>query len=119
MAELKDAALVLPCPMRMQRAGIFRRREDFCSQHPGAAAYTSLGQLLYRSCIQHIDGVDGDSANGLAEVPSFNKSPIKSANRKRGCLRSASVIYCAPACASMRTALNELFKKHVYDYPKS
>jgi GDP/UDP-N,N'-diacetylbacillosamine 2-epimerase (hydrolysing) len=50
------------------------------SEHTNARAYTSLGQLLYLSCILHVDGVVGNSSSGIMEVPSF-KIPITSIGR--------------------------------------
>jgi GDP/UDP-N,N'-diacetylbacillosamine 2-epimerase (hydrolysing) len=88
---------------------LFRKIEDFCALHPQARAYTSLGQLRYLSCIQHVDGVVGNSSSGLAEVPSFKKGTINIGDRQRGRLKAASVIDCSPDQDSIRKALKLLY----------
>jgi len=156
LAELQDTGLIFTMPNADTEGRVlFEKIEEFCAQHPRANAYTSLGQLRYLSCIQHVDGVVGNSSSGLAEVPSFKKGTINIGDRQRGRLRAASVIDCEPKRASIRAALGELFsaefqsrlpavenpygnggasdaiveeleqrpldellKKHFYDYPK-
>jgi len=88
---------------------LFRQIEAFCAQHSKACVYTSLGQLRYLSCIQHVDGVVGNSSSGLAEVPSFKKGTINIGDRQRGRLRAASVIDCEPDQDSIRKALKLLY----------
>lgn len=90
---------------------LFRQINKFCQQHSNARAYTSLGQLLYLSCIQHVDGVVGNSSSGLTETPSFKKGTVNIGDRQRGRLRSASIIDCAPDKVSIGKALKHLFSK--------
>jgi len=65
--------------------------------------------LRYLSCIQHVDGVVGNSSSGLAEVPSFKKGTINIGDRQRGRLKASSVIDCEPDQDSIRTALKQLY----------
>lgn len=110
LAELQDTGLIFTMPNADTEGRVlFEKIEEFCAQHPRANAYTSLGQLRYLSCIQHVDGVVGNSSSGLAEVPSFKKGTINIGDRQRGRLRAASVIDCEPKRASIRAALDELF----------
>ncbi|EGV27990.1 UDP-N-acetyl-D-glucosamine 2-epimerase, UDP-hydrolysing [Thiorhodococcus drewsii AZ1] len=110
LAELQDTGLVFTMPNAdVEGRVLFRQIEDYCSRHKNAQAYTSLGQLLYLSCIKHFDGVVGNSSSGLAEVPSFNKGTINIGDRQRGRLRAASVIDCEPDQASIGAALCQLF----------
>lgn len=83
--------------------------EDFVARHPNARAYTSLGQLRYLSCIQHVDGVVGNSSSGLAEAPSFGKGTVNIGDRQRGRLRAESVIDCAPDRYSIIAAMQQLY----------
>jgi len=83
--------------------------EQFAAAHPNARAYTSLGQLRYLSCIQHVDGVVGNSSSGLAEVPSFRKGTVNIGDRQRGRLKADSVIDCAPDRQSITAALRTLY----------
>jgi GDP/UDP-N,N'-diacetylbacillosamine 2-epimerase (hydrolysing) len=83
--------------------------KDFCTTRPHAKAFTSLGQLRYYSCIQHCDGVVGNSSSGLAEVPSFMKGTINIGDRQKGRLRAASVIDCEPYHGAISKALSRLW----------
>ena len=83
--------------------------EQFVAKHSNARAYTSLGQLRYLSCIQHVDGVVGNSSSGLIEVPSFKKGTINIGDRQRGRLKAVSVIDCDPDRASIAAGLNRLY----------
>ena len=110
LAELVDTGLIFTMPNADTEGRVlFKQIEDFCTHHPHARAYTSLGQLRYLSCIQHVDGVVGNSSSGLAEVPSFNKGTINIGDRQRGRLRAASVIDCEPDRAAIGAAFDRLF----------
>ena len=110
LSELHDTGLIFTMPNADTEGRVlFRKIQDFCTIHPQARAYTSLGQLRYLSCIQHVDGVIGNSSSGLAEVPSFKTGTINIGDRQRGRLRADSVIDCLPERESIRTALIRLF----------
>lgn len=83
--------------------------ERFVAGHPHARAYTSLGQLRYLSCIQHVDGVVGNSSSGLTEVPTFHKGTINIGDRQRGRLKASSVIDCKPDRQSITSAIRKLY----------
>ena len=109
LAERQETGLIFTMPNADTEGRVlFRQIEDFCARHANARAYTSLGQLRYLSCIQHVDGVVGNSSSGLAEVPSFKKGTINIGDRQRGRLRAASVIDCEPDRASIGAALDQL-----------
>jgi len=110
LAELKDTGLIFTMPNADTEGRIlFHQVEAFCAKHSQARAYTSLGQLRYLSCLQHVDGVVGNSSSGLTEVPSFNKGTINIGDRQRGRLRAASVIDCQPERKSISMAISQLF----------
>lgn len=112
LAELDDTGLIFTMPNADTEGRVlFKQIEAFCSRHPQARAYTSLGQLRYLSCIQHVDGVVGNSSSGLLEAPSFRKGTINIGDRQRGRLRAASVIDCEPELDSIRVALKRLFSR--------
>ena len=96
---------------------LFQMIETFVHDRPHACAFTSLGQLRYLSCIQHVDGVVGNSSSGLAEVPSFRKPTINIGDRQRGRLKAASVIDCPPksaaVAASIRIALDSAYQQQL------
>jgi len=110
LAELKDTGLIFTMPNADTEGRVlFRQIEVFCAQHSQARVHTSLGQLRYLSCIQHVDGVVGNSSSGLAEVPSFKRGTINIGDRQRGRLKAASVIDCEPDQDSIRKALKLLY----------
>jgi len=110
LAELKDTGLILTMPNADTEGRVlFRQIETFCARHSQAHAYTSLGQLRYLSCIQHVDGVLGNSSSGLLEVPSFKKGTINIGDRQRGRLKAASVIDCEPDRGAISKALELLY----------
>ena len=110
LSELHNTGLIFTMPNADTEGRVlFRKIQDFCATHPQARAYTSLGQLRYLSCIQHVDGVIGNSSSGLAEVPSFKTGTINIGDRQRGRLRADSVIDCLPERESIRAALIRLF----------
>ena len=112
LAELQDTGLIFTMPNADSEGRIlFRQIQDFCACHPLANAYISLGQLRYLSCIQHVDGVLGNSSSGLAEVPSFKKGTINIGDRQRGRLRADSIIDCKPERAEIDAALEKLFSR--------
>lgn len=88
---------------------LFEMIEEFIVRHPNAKAVTSLGQLLYFSCVKHVDGVIGNSSSGLSEVPSFKKCTINIGDRQKGRLKAESVIDCEPAETSISNAIRKLY----------
>ena len=96
---------------------LFQMIKTFVLDRPHACAFTSLGQLRYLSCIQHVDGVVGNSSSGLAEVPSFSKPTINIGDRQRGRLKAESVIDCLPKSdvieTSIKLALSPVFQQRL------
>lgn len=88
---------------------IFKMIEEFVSRHQNAYAFTSLGQLLYFSCIAQIDGVIGNSSSGLTEVPTFRKATINIGDRQKGRAQAKSVINCEPKSSSIRKAIAKIY----------
>jgi len=110
LSEIEDVGLIFTMPNSdTEGRVIFKQIQEFCANHPRSRAYTSLGQLRYFSCIQHVDGVVGNSSSGLCEVPSFKKGTINIGERQRGRLRAHSVIDCESERESIKSALKRLF----------
>lgn len=110
LSELSETGLIFTMPNADTDGRVlFRQIEAFCAQHPNACAHTSLGQLRYLSCLQHVDGVVGNSSSGLTEAPSFKKGTINIGDRQRGRLKASSVIDCSPDLNSIRKALEKLY----------
>jgi GDP/UDP-N,N'-diacetylbacillosamine 2-epimerase (hydrolysing) len=98
---------------------LFNLIEEFVEKHSNANAYTSLGQLRYLSCIQHVDGVVGNSSSGLLEVPSFSKGTVNIGDRQRGRLKAESVIDCKPERQSITEALQQLYSSEFQESLKT
>lgn len=112
LSELEDTHIVFTMPNSDPEGRLlFAQIEEFCKHRVHARAYTSLGQLRYLSCIEHFDGVIGNSSSGLLEVPSFKKGTINIGDRQRGRLRAESVIDCEPVRVSIRSALERLYSR--------
>ena len=90
---------------------IFQLIQSFCRRNENAVAFTSLGQIRYLSCLNHVDMVIGNSSSGLAEVPSFKIPTINIGDRQRGRMKADSVINCEPK-------ENEIFESIVKAYQK-
>jgi GDP/UDP-N,N'-diacetylbacillosamine 2-epimerase (hydrolysing) len=110
LEDMRDTGLIFTMPNADTEGRVlFRQIEEFCDRNLNARAYTSLGQLRYLSCIQHVDGVVGNSSSGLTEVPSFKKGTINIGDRQRGRLQAASVINCEPDRVSISAAIHQLY----------
>ncbi|MEQ8314078.1 MAG: UDP-N-acetylglucosamine 2-epimerase [Gammaproteobacteria bacterium] len=71
----------------------------------------SLGQQLYFSCLEQVDGVLGNSSSGIIEAPSFGKGTINIGDRQKGRIKAASVIDADADTTSILNALGELYSE--------
>jgi GDP/UDP-N,N'-diacetylbacillosamine 2-epimerase (hydrolysing) len=110
LSSLQDTSLIFTMP-NADTGGrvLIDMIQRFVAEHPDAHAHTSLGQLRYLSCIQHVDGVVGNSSSGLIEAPSFGKGTINIGDRQQGRLKAHSVIDCDPEQRSIASALEKLY----------
>ena len=109
LSELTNIGLIFTMPNADSDSRvIFQKINDFCAQNSSAKAFVSLGQLLYFSCLQVVDGVIGNSSSGLLEVPSFKKGTINIGDRQKGRIRAESVIDCLPDRLSIADAISKL-----------
>lgn len=110
LAKFKDIGLIFTMPNADNEGrNLTKQIESFCGQNHKARFFTSLGQLRYLSCIQHVDGVVGNSSSGLTEVPSFKKGTINIGDRQRGRLKADSIIDCKPRVLDICNAISKLF----------
>src|SRR5688572_6245492 len=97
LAELEETHLIFTMPNADEGGRkLTTMVEDFCKQHAQARSYKSLGQLLYLSCMLHVDAVVGNSSSGIIEAPALHKGTVNIGDRQRGRLRAASVVDCEP-----------------------
>ena len=109
---------------------IIKMIDEYVSKNSNRAiSFINMGQLLYLSSLQYIDGVIGNSSSGLLEVPSFKIGTINIGDRQRGRIKGDSVIDCLNDKNSIIKSINKLYsnkfkkilKKSVnpYDYGES
>jgi GDP/UDP-N,N'-diacetylbacillosamine 2-epimerase (hydrolysing) len=84
---------------------------EFAHQNQNAFLYVSLGQKLYFSCIEQVDGVVGNSSSGLLEVPTFKKGTVNIGDRQEGRLKAKSVIDCKATSKDVSRAIKKLYSK--------
>ena len=110
LEELEDAHLLFTMP-NADTAGreLAAMVNQFAESRQNVRVYTSLGQLLYLSCMKHVDVVVGNSSSGLAEAPSMGIATINIGDRQKGRLSASSVIDCEPTQQSISGALNAVF----------
>jgi len=88
---------------------IIKMIKEFVSKNDNTKAFSSLGQLLYLSCMKIVDGVIGNSSSALLEAPTLKKGAINIGDRQRGRIQATSVINCKPKKESICRALEELY----------
>ncbi len=76
-----------------------------------AAAFDSMGQLLYLSTMQYVDAAIGNSSSGIIEAPSFKIGTINIGDRQRGRIKSESIIDCKPDFWDIKKAFEILYSK--------
>jgi len=110
LEELEETHIVFTLPNAdADGRKIMAMVEEFVSKNLNSRVYTSLGQLRYLSCIEHMDGIVGNSSSGLIEAPSFKKGTVNIGDRQKGRLQAGSVINCDPQRGSIAGALVRLY----------
>lgn len=110
LAKLKETQLIFTLSNADNGGRLLTKMvRDFVAHHNNARAYDSLGQVLYLSCISHVDGVVGNSSSGLLEVPSFKKGTVNIGDRQLGRIQANSVINCKPLKEDISRALTQLY----------
>src|SRR6185436_5971279 len=75
--SLRDTTLIFTMPNAdADNRVIVERIRAFVDTHAHAHAFDSLGQTRYLSCLQHVDGVVGNSSSALTEAPTFRKGAV-------------------------------------------
>jgi GDP/UDP-N,N'-diacetylbacillosamine 2-epimerase (hydrolysing) len=96
LTALRNTTLILTKPNAdTDGRVIIDMLDDFADRYEHAHVFTSLGQLLYLSCLAQVDAVVGNSSSGLTEAPTFRKATVNIGDRQRGRVQAASVIDCA------------------------
>lgn len=110
LSDFKDTGIIFTMPNADTNGRILIEMiKKFTHENNNAKWHTSLGQIRYLSCINHIDAVVGNSSSGLIEVPTFKKPTINIGDRQKGRLKADSVIDCEPQKDSILKSLKKAF----------
>jgi|TARA_B100001093_G_C26809815_1_gene1007077 GDP/UDP-N,N'-diacetylbacillosamine 2-epimerase (hydrolysing) len=86
--------------------------DNYISKHSNnSIGFTSLGNLLYLSALQHVDVVVGNSSSGLIEAPSFKIGTINIGDRQKGRIKTKSIIDCLPTKADIQKSFKKVYSK--------
>ena len=108
--EMEDTHVIFTMPNADTNGRVLINMiNSFCAKRPYAKSFTTLGQLLYFSCIHQVDGVVGNSSSGIIEVPSFKTGTVNIGDRQKGRIRSPSIIDCEPSRQSIADAFYKLY----------
>ena len=112
LSSLRDVTLIFTMP-NADTGGLklIKIIEEFVLANKNSFSFISLGQHLYFSCLQQVDGVIGNSSSGLTEVPSFKKGTINIGDRQKGRLQSSSVINSEPIEEHISNAIKRLYSE--------
>jgi GDP/UDP-N,N'-diacetylbacillosamine 2-epimerase (hydrolysing) len=87
--------------------------DEYVAANPSnTIAFTSMGQKLYLSALQFMDGVLGNSSSGIIEAPSFKIGTINIGDRQKGRIKASSIIDCLPKIDEISKAIDLLFSEH-------
>ncbi len=116
-AELQDTCLLFTKPNAdTEGRGLIKMLDNFVAQRSDyCKAFTSLGQTLYLSSLQFVDGVVGNSSSGLIEAPSFHIGTVNIGDRQKGRVKAGSVIDCKPDRESIGEAIKTLYSSSFQD----
>ena len=117
LSSFKETGFIFTMPNSDTHGRIlFSMIKKFAQENRNAKYFTSLGQLRYLSCIQHVDLVIGNSSSGIIEVPSFKKPTINIGDRQKGRIKADSIIDCHPEKESIMISIKKALS---YDFQES
>jgi GDP/UDP-N,N'-diacetylbacillosamine 2-epimerase (hydrolysing) len=83
--------------------------DNYVSLHPeNSVAFTSLGQQLYLSVMQHMDAIVGNSSSGIIEAASFKVGVINIGDRQKGRIFPENIINCKPEQREIKKAFESV-----------
>ena len=112
LKELQETHLLFTLPNADPGSSIISTAiNDFVAENRNAKAFTSLGQLVYFSCMALTDGVIGNSSSGILEAPFFRKGTVNIGERQLGRVQSESVINCSANRYSILSSIEMLYSE--------
>ena len=80
----------------------------FCAERPDDyRLFDNLGQMVYLSCLQHVDVMVGNSSSGLIEAPSFELPTVNIGDRQLGRIRATNVIDVGSTAAEIAAGIGQ------------
>lgn len=120
LSSLSDTGLIITMPNADKHGKLLQDMiKKFVSNHQNAKYYCSLGQLMYLSCMHHVDGVIGNSSSGLIEAPALKKGTINIGDRQKGRLKAKSIIDCKSNQHEISKSINYLFTNEFQNIVKN
>jgi GDP/UDP-N,N'-diacetylbacillosamine 2-epimerase (hydrolysing) len=112
LKELRETNLLFTLPNADPGSNIISKAiNEFVAEHKNAKVFTSLGQLVYFSCMEIADGVIGNSSSGILEAPFFRKGTVNIGERQLGRVQSESVINCSANRYNILSSIEMLYSE--------
>ena len=112
LRELQETHLLFTLPNADPGSNIITTAiNEFVAEHKNAKVFTSLGQLVYFSCMALTDGVIGNSSSGILEAPFFRKGTVNIGERQLGRVQSESVINCSANRYNILSSIEMLYSE--------
>ena len=102
---------------------ISRTLNEFALERKNVAAYTSLGQLAYLSCLANFDLVIGNSSSAIIEAPIFGLPTVNIGSRQLGREMAPSIINVDCKYESIKAGVEDALRRpkssnqKIYDLP--
>jgi len=112
LSERSDSTLIFTLP-NADTGGleIGAQIMEFAKENPNAHVFASLGQLLYLSCMQFVDGVVGNSSSGILEAPTMKVGTVNIGTRQQGRTQANSVINTRARSEDINIAIEQLYSE--------
>ena len=112
LEKLKKTKIIFTLPnMDTNNNKFFKLVKKFTNKNKFAKFYSSMGRILYLSCMKHVDAVIGNSSSGIIETPGFKKATINIGSRQTGRIKAKSIIDCYPNEKHITRAISRIYSK--------
>ena len=111
--KLKDTLLIFTAPNADPGyKEINKLINKFVKSNPQKSIkFFSLGQKLFLSTLNIVDGIVGNSSSGIIEAPSLKTGTINIGERQKGRDMASSIINCKPLTKDIDYAIKLIFSK--------
>lgn len=111
----KDCKVIITYPNNDPNSAEIIKMIEIYAQRRGeeVLAVPSLGALRYRSALQYVSAVVGNSSSGVVEVPSAGVPVVNIGIRQQGRTVSQAVIHCGDDADSIDEAITQALSEEV------